>query len=283
MKILSLLSLVLLQLLPQATAEVELKSKFKNKFGQIIKVIFTNTDAKKTNWLGVYRTTDDATLDATDVLWASMCGDQASWNESCEAKESGTVRFKTADPDLGTNGNQMPLNPNKYKVCLMDGEEVPYTIVKCKVFQVRSLNAKHINESSLSLTKTRFDYGETISANYVTQLRIPNTWTGIFDVNEISNDTKELPDPIYWLYNACNNQLGNQPESENCSLRKKRGLITFDETSQDDGSWPAPPGSYVLCWSFFVNEPYRKFTCSGTFDIGDITGESLNVPSEIEN
>lgn len=251
-----------------------LKPRFNNKFGKAIRIGFENENATLTNFLAIYKHFEDPETSETSILWSGMCGDQTSWNTTdCPEQESGVVNFGVKDPYQGSDG-YFPLNTGKYKVCLMDGDDVPYDVLKCKIFKVKSIK-KYIADTKVTLTKTSFGYDEPIGAETFAPARVPNTWVGIYNASSIVDGMTELPDegpwtPWYWIYAACNNQVGNQPESEYCSLRKKKNDISLEAETQDSyyGYWPVDPGAYVLCLSYFMNPPYRMFSCSEEFMVG---------------
>lgn len=270
-KLVSFLSLAALQILP-STAEVFLKPRFNNKFGQMLRVRFTNEGETltSTNFLAIYNYRVDPVNSTTSILWSGMCGDQTSWDtDLCPPQERGIVTFGVKDPYQGSDG-YFPLNTGKYKVCLMDGDDVPYTVHVCKIFKVKGIQ-KYVPDTTVTLSKNTFMFEESITLQTYSPAKLPNTWVAIYNATDVDDDSEELPDvyPWYWLYTGCNNQLGDQPESENCSKRTKRNDISFEESTQDGyyGYWPIYPGNYIVCLSYYVNSPLRRFSCSEEFTV----------------
>jgi hypothetical protein len=279
---LPLLSLVFVQLLSLVTAqnEITIKVMEKIKFGQSIAVKFTNPNPLDTNWLGVYNSTVEDPAIANDLMWMYMCGNQ---DEGCAAKEKGTAVFKIAGNDT-TSALDYPLNPGKYKVCLMDAnprEDEVSEVLKCSPFQVEALNNALVTSSSVTPSKLTYTVGETISASYESKTKTPNVWIGIFTSDEIfpsSEPVKVLPNDDSYVYAACNNKEGNTGESEMCSKRTRRGFVDFTQESP-------PANTYVLCMCFNANKPYNKFVCSDEFIIKDdntSTEASIKVESPVK-
>jgi len=267
---------VFVQLLSLVTAQnkITLKVKKKIPFGKNILVRFTIPNPSDTNWLGVYKSTVEDPANASDMLWMYMCGNQQ--DEGC-TKEKGRAVFKIAGPDT-TSTADYPLNPGKYKVCLMnvtsgEDEDEVSELLKCSPFQVKALSNALVTSSKVTPIKTTYASGEVVSATYVSNTKSPNVWIGIFTPDEVTGT--QLPHDDTYVYAACNNKEGNTGESEMCSKRKKKGTVDFTEEN-------LPDGTYVLCMCFIANRPYNKFVCSDTFEIEGTTSElSLEVDSSI--
>jgi hypothetical protein len=275
---LPLLSLVFVQLLSLVTAQnkITLKVRKKIPFGKNILVKLTIPNSSDTNWLGVYGNTVEDPANVDSLLWMYLCGNQ---DEGCE-KDKGRAVFKIAGPDT-TSTADYPLNPGKYKVCLMNvtsgpGEEEVSEKLKCSPFQVKALSNALVQQSSVTPSKTTYAVGETISASYVSKTKTPNVWIGIFSPDEVTGKT--LPNDDSYVYAACNNKEGNTGESEMCRSKKKMGDVDFTQESP-------PAGTYVLCMCFNANRPYNKFVCSEEFDIEDdntSTEPSITVESPVD-
>jgi hypothetical protein len=271
---LSLLPLVLLQILPHATAQqATVKMRFKNKYGANLLVKFTNPNPSTSNFIGIYAK-DQNPVDGNYRIWSGMCGDQESQFDevACPPQTKGKIRYSLKGPDVSSYGD-LPLKPGTYKACLMDEGNV-YTIIKCKTFIIKAIPNNLIQASSITLHEdSSLVSGGLIKANYVSKTKTPAVWIGIFKPEEV---TSELPHYNYYLYAACNNKDGNT-DIKVCSKKKAKGVVEFVDES-------IPDGDYQLCMSFYDYSPYNKFICSETFSYGDGTGVtdlSLTVDDSI--
>merc|ERR550539_301376 len=266
-----ILTLVSLHIIKYTKAQIVSVTPAKVDFGSPFTVEFENRSPFASNWIGIYAAGYSSLED--EELWAGMCGDQDTWNtDACPPQSTGTISFKFTDPDQESD-SQFPINPGFYEACLSYEDSFGnYVKVTCTAFKVKSLPGTAITDSRLYLTTSSFlAVGDPITANFVADLEIPNTWIGIYD-NQVQPSLSELPgEPYLWVYSACNNQAGDQVETNNCAATKSSGSIQIDSTSQDRSmeSWPLGEGEYKLCMSFFNNSPYSKFVCSKKFLVGD--------------
>ena len=287
----TLILLVLLKLLPLAISSPILEYKpllGDDRFGKNIRLLYNYNNVTALNWIGIYPSGALTNVTTTDVLWSSLCGDQVSWNTTCDPTIEGDVRFRIAAPDQSSNG-EFPLNPGDYKSCLMEDREEPYTEIECIDFNVFPFPDTVSHTSSVTPNKTIYEYDETIDAKFYATVPTVNAWIGLFPADQVGKKITELPSkPANWVYIGCNNQDGNQPVSKYCNIRKADSSVQLNSTKFTVSSdWPIKEtGKYKLCLSYFNNPPYTEFACSDEikfkgFEI-KVSSSSLSFDSDIE-
>jgi len=245
--------LVLLLIDTAAVDEVIKLSKKKYKFGEEITVKFKNPNKPlESNWIGIYR--------KNVALWLYTCGSQLE--QDCDRKPSkkGKVTFRTEDPS-STKRQFFPVIAGSYSACLMDGNpnEPQYSakIGECKDFKVKQIPKKKLKNSSVTPLNLTFKVGEPIHASFETRTSFPNMWIGVFSANN-GKPKGEVGYSKFWVYSGCNNQKGDQKQSDQCANTREKGDISI--TNYQDG--PVPEGQYYLCLVYMVNYPFDRFTCS---------------------
>jgi len=253
-------------IMPSATISVPSEVEF----GSEIVVSFTNLAAASTNWIGIYDVDDDPAVSSDTLFWSSMCGSQEDWVEpECPAQSAGSVTFAATDPNLAYD-EQWPPSPGARKVCLMYDDYEP---IICENFIIKELPAGTTSSSTITTSKSSYDYSETISATFSVPVAIPNSWIGVYMAEDADNTMAAIPEPLGWLYAACNNVAGDQSETKNCAATATSGTVDIDGRFGPSprywkGSWPFGGGTYRVCLSFYWNTPNTKFVCSdNTFSI----------------
>ncbi len=254
----------------------------KMNFGSDFEVEFYNPGPNTSNWIGIF-----SKYGGTEALLSSnTCGkkneegekkskgggkSKKSKKSKCSPKESGTIDFSISGPDLNDASN-MPLNPGKYKACLMEGKN---TRIVCSNFEIDDIPQRDIYRTSLTPTNDKFGYGEGASVSFSSNRSLPvNAWIGIFGADDVNNNSKDLPKDSYTYaraYAGCNNRDGNESEQKACSIRKRYGTV-------DNFYGLIPVGTYRFCLSFFSNRPYTAFKCSDSFTV---KAPKLEIPSFI--
>jgi len=262
------LSLLLVNLL---AITAKLKVPKKHPFGKRVKVEFTVDEATKDDYIGIYNYKKGDPLDTNpfgeDIqFYVYLCGSQD--RVTCAAVEdgSGTVVFDGIDP-TEEYYDQWPLNPRSYKVCHVrqgedsNGDETGELIQNCKAMKVRISKKKKkkvTNKAYVKAVKNTYDFEETIEVDFDLAFKSQNSWVGIYTLDD-------LEDTIMWVYTGCNNVLGDQIESDDdsndCIKKRRKGLVTFDETNTGRSSqeWPLPVGEYVLKLEYYNNSPHDLF------------------------
>jgi len=262
------LSLLLVDLL---AITAELKVPKKHPFGKRVKVEFTVDEATKDDYIGIYNYKKGDPLDTNpfgeDIqFYVYLCGSQD--RVTCAAVEdgSGTVVFDGIHP-TEEYYDQWPLNPRSYKVCHVrqgedsNGDETGELIQNCKAMKVRiskKRKKKVRNKAYVKAVKNTYDFEETIEVDFDLAFKSQNSWVGIYTLDD-------LEDTIMWVYTGCNNVLGDQVESDDdsndCIKKRRKGLVTFDETNTGRSSqeWPLPVGEYVLKLEYYNNSPHDLF------------------------
>lgn len=145
-----------------------------------------------------------------------------------------------------------------------------YFTLKCENLTIKQLPASNATSlSTVSPIMSSYNVGETIGATFYASVAIQNSWIGVYRVSDADNSMNVIPEPLAWIYTACNNVAGDQNENNDCAARKTSGLVHIDGRFGSDrwlGNWPLPIDTYHVCLSFYDNEPFEKFVCSeGTF------------------
>jgi len=209
----------------------------------------------------------------TPLFWLYNCKSQTC-PDDYTPKERGVIKFNVKDP-VSEDLQQWPLPSGNYRTCLgtyVDEEDEDILIGKCRPFKVKPVPAKAINNLQLTNGKEVYSNGESITATFSTTNPILNSWVGIYKYID-NPPTMSFPEPMLWVYLGCNNQGGNQNESNNCSVKKKDGSIIINETSQDRSleSWPIDDGKYQLCIVLDNNTPYNNFKCFSSFEVKSLS------------
>jgi len=157
-------------------------------------------------------------------------------------------------------------------------DEYDYNLVTdCEKFTVEMKKEDLIEKSTITPLKDSFISGEAINGRFRFPQAMGNTWVGLY---RAQYDGTKPPhgnlacNSLLWTYTGCNNQKGDQEESENCAFKKKTGFITLDQQNWDydcfdcdEDVWPPPPGNYYLCISWLNEDPLDLFKCSEMFAI----------------
>jgi len=210
----------------------------------------------------------------TPLFWLYNCKSQTC-PDDYTPKERGVIKFNVKDP-VSEDLQQWPLPSGNYRTCLgtyVDEEDEDILIGKCRPFKVKSIPIQAINNLKLKNRKKVYGHGDSITATFSAPMPIVNSWVGIYKYID-NPPIMSLPEPMLWVYLGCNNQGGDQKESNDCSKKKKYGSITINETSQDplQESWPIDVGTYQLCIVLDNNTPYNNFKCFSQFEV-----ESLSI------
>ncbi len=234
-------------------------------FGEDIEVSFTYSKATNQNWIGIFEAGADTSSDSSVALWAFFCGDQITSN----CPNSGTAIFRASDPKTSYH-EEFPLNPQDYTACIMDQFYEPHYEIACKAFTVMDLPAHAVTNSTLTPSKSSYTFPEPIAADFFAAVPIQNSWIGVYRSSDISEGMSEIPEPLLRVYSACNNQQGDQLQSNYCASKVDNGSVTINTRA-------LPSGRYFLCMSFYSNQPYEKFICSSSSIDVDVSCNTTDV------
>ena len=247
---------------PTSAPDVEVKKKY--KYDTAIDVVFNNPGPPtSTDFVGLYEAPPGNVplnvLPSLDLrFWQYTCG---TGQEACRSNspQSGTLKFDVTDPKI-EDDSYWPPPPGKYRVCLgKEGSIGDVIIGKCQSFKVATPQKKVTGNRLKLKPKGSYKYGNVITIQYTWPFPTRNAWVGLYRFDG-SKPQKELEDTDWWVYAGCNNQSGDQSESDDCSKVKKKGIIKFQSND-------ISVGVYYICLSIYTNEPYTKFKCSKTFEI----------------
>jgi len=265
-----------MQLFTATVADIKVREKI--KYTQRILVSVNNPNApRKGDFIGIYPDPGKdvpmtSPLD-TPLFWLYTCKSQTC-TDDYKPKKWNLINFNVKDP-VSEDLQQWPLPSGNYRVCLGNRgyEEVGDTLIECIPFKVKSIPIQAINNLKLKNRKKVYGHGDSITATFSAPMPIVNSWVGIYKYID-NPPIMSLPEPMLWVYLGCNNQGGDQKESNDCSKKKKYGSITINETSQDplQESWPIDVGTYQLCIVLDNNTPYNNFKCFSQFEV-----ESLSI------
>lgn len=181
--------------------------------------------------------------------------------------DDGIVRFGVTDPATDY-GKLWPLSVGRYAVCLIHyaDDYVGYELLgSCQKLSVelhgrRKDTARH---ARLRPSKAEYAYGERIEAFFLTPVKIPNSWVGIFRYEGLVPTTQPLDNygEFLWVFTGCDNVEGDQAESNDCAVTSRRGTVSFqgNNTGRADLEWPLPPGDYFMAIVFSNNKPYATY------------------------
>ena len=86
-------------------------------------------------------------------------------------------------------------------------------IGECKDFKVKRILRKKLKKSSVMPLNLTFKVGEPIHTSFETRTSFQNMWIVFFSANN-SKLKGEVPDSKFWVYSRCNNQKGDQKQSD---------------------------------------------------------------------
>lgn len=95
--------------------------------------------------------------------------------------------------------------------------ETNFHEIGCVNFSVMNLPAHAVTNSTLSPFKSTYNAPEPITTEFFAAVPVQNSWIGIYRSSDIIQGMSAIPEPISWVYTACNNQKGDQLESTNCA------------------------------------------------------------------
>jgi len=186
---------------------------------------------------------------------------------ACPPQASGSVTFAGMDPDLESE-EQWPPSPGLKKACLMYDDDIPLV---CEEFTINELGTGIASSSTVETLELSYEVNETISVDFTVPVAIQNTWIGVYNSSDANNTMSSIPEPLAWVYAACNNVAGDQTENNDCAATASSGTVEIDGRFDADRwttGWPLLPDTYRVCLSFYNNDPYEEFICSeDTFDI----------------
>mmetsp|Transcript_19507 Transcript_19507/g.23244 ORF Transcript_19507/g.23244 Transcript_19507/m.23244 type:complete len:291 (+) Transcript_19507:131-1003(+) len=269
------LPLLLVNLLA-VTADTSVNFKRKIHFGRPVVVSF-NVDNPTTNdWIGIYRTNSKDSLSTNPVdtklrYWAHTCSgvQELDQSSSCaRPRTTGTVTFNGVDP-TEEYWDQWPLNPRKYKVCLMrktiddnveEGIELLADCVPLKINLGKKKKKKVANTAQVYALEPVVKYGVPFQVFFDSRFKVPNSWVGIYLPDNLKTE-------VMWVYTGCDNVLGDQElkppdptwvSSNDCLKKRKKGTVNFNATNTGRASqdWPLPEGEYVVRLEYLNNKPY---------------------------
>jgi len=243
-----------------ATANQTITVNRQYKFGQTIVVKFNNPEpALTSNWVGIFSKADDKS-----EVRLFTCGNFYSCTE--EPRQDGQVTFSARDPRVSYK-QWIPLKPGNYEACLLnDNGFTGYKdnlIGQCESFKIKSLKKKKLRKSRVWPTKKIFSYEESITVRFKGTFAVPNQWIAIY----ADDPDNKYPFDEYapWIYSGCGTDYGNQPQSQQCSIRRKKGEVEFNNTLHE--CWPIAVGKYRVYLVFSNNQPYTRFKRGGRFEI----------------
>jgi len=261
---LSLLLVNLLVVTGKIVVEPLSKIEFESPaiFAEQIEVKFESSETTTKDYIAIYRNTDLAKDPSLKPLFYSyLCGSQDK--VSCTALEAGegSVVFNGVDPSEAFK-RYWPPNPNKYKVCHRRLEKKRHTvdvrrhrrksqlIGECKVLQVKlpTSRLRILRRTDLMSVKETYKYGEEIQIKFKSGIETQNTWIQFYGSNVSCG---------MWLYTGCNNNVGDQDESDDCKETAKEGIVTFGPENVGNSwcAWPPPAGEYYFSIHFLMNYP----------------------------
>jgi len=189
-------------------------------------------------------------------------------------RANGEVTFSVKDT-ISELEDTFPLHSGKYRACIMDSSRDTHAHLACKRFKIKKMPRKHIEIAAVNPTKTSYEYGDPIDANFSTiKMSTVRQWIGIYPLSQVEShlagEEKELPRERIWIYTGCNNQTGDTING--CSIKNRKGSVSFNQhtldTTHPSSSWPLQQGQYALCMIFTYDRPYNYWKCSeSTFQI----------------
>jgi len=235
-------------------------------FAEQIEVKFESREATTNDYIGIYKygKNDDLTKNPSDrkpYFYSYFCGSQDK--VSCNALEAGegSVVFNGVDPSEAFKLH-WPLNPRKYKVCHMRLVNEKHTVEKprtrkksqligeCKELQVKLPIRKNkiLRKTVVNSVKEKYKYGEEIKIQFKSGIETQNSWIQIYGMYHIYG---------LWLYTGCNNNVGDQDQSDDCKETAKEGYVTFgpENVGVSGVDWPPPAGEYIIQFSYYYNYP----------------------------
>mmetsp|Transcript_18434 Transcript_18434/g.23203 ORF Transcript_18434/g.23203 Transcript_18434/m.23203 type:complete len:495 (+) Transcript_18434:156-1640(+) len=237
-------------------------------FSSDIVVSFTNDAPSWDNYLAIYDGTEAPVPPYDELFFTNMCGNQYALGPPiCPPQSSGSVTFAAPDPSV-ENYAEWALNPGYYTVCLVEfgSYTAPiFTALVCKNFLIKKLRGGTLSSSVVASSQSSYAYDESISVSFSVPIATQNAWIGVYRSDEADNSMRAIPEPMGWVYTACNNVAGDQSETNDCAATATSGTVDIDGrfgSAEWDESWPFPDGTYRVCLSYYNNEPYKKFVCS---------------------
>jgi len=263
------LPLLLVNLLA-VTADTSVNVKSKIHFSRPVVVSF-NVDNPTTNdWIGIYKTNPKDSLSTNPVdrkllFWAYTCSDRKSLPLDPTALTTGTVTFNGVDPSE-EYWDQWPLNPRKYKVCLMrktidqsveEGVELLADCVPLKINLGNKKKNKATNKAKVYALEPVVKFDVPFQVFFDSRFKVSNSWVGIYLPDNLKTE-------VMWVYTGCDNVLGDQElhptwdSSNDCIKKRKKGTVNFNATNTGRASqdWPLPVGEYVVRLEYLNNKPY---------------------------
>jgi len=301
------LSIFLLQILSAASAglrtenvdrELEqralLSVKTKHAFGKNIKVNFENPNPSKNvyTWIGVFKDTGGLPLDKIPdwSLFQAWLNDCDSQSDCSSVVKKGSVTFSAKDPKsyyysdyYGYGYGYFPFRQGKYIICYVNdvyeddddnAEASSELITNCKRTKVKNPKAKMKKKASIKPLKLNIGVGDAFKAKFNTPVVVVNQWVGLYAEEKGKAPKGDLDGKlILWGYTGCPTHDGDQKETTNCIKKKKKGTVTLNKNSLDDNctnedaTWPVPPGRYYMCVNFHANTPYNFHKCSQAIEV----------------
>eukprot|EP00551_Chaetoceros_affinis_P003811 CAMPEP_0203661302 /NCGR_PEP_ID=MMETSP0088-20131115/59540_1 /ASSEMBLY_ACC=CAM_ASM_001087 /TAXON_ID=426623 /ORGANISM="Chaetoceros affinis, Strain CCMP159" /LENGTH=479 /DNA_ID=CAMNT_0050523965 /DNA_START=197 /DNA_END=1637 /DNA_ORIENTATION=- len=237
-------------------------------FSSDIVVSFTNDAPSSKNYLAIYDATEAPVPPYDELFITNMCGNQYALGPPiCPPQSSGSVTFAAPDPSV-ENYAEWALNPGYYTVCQVEFSSYTapnYTAIVCKNFLIKKLRGGTLSSSVLTSSQSSYAYDESISVSFSVPIATQNAWIGVYRSDEADNSMRAIPEPMGWVYTACNNVAGDQSETNNCAATATSGTVDIDGrfgSARWQEYWPFPDGTYRVCLSYYNNKPYKKFVCS---------------------
>eukprot|EP00551_Chaetoceros_affinis_P006430 CAMPEP_0203683696 /NCGR_PEP_ID=MMETSP0090-20130426/47657_1 /ASSEMBLY_ACC=CAM_ASM_001088 /TAXON_ID=426623 /ORGANISM="Chaetoceros affinis, Strain CCMP159" /LENGTH=535 /DNA_ID=CAMNT_0050552851 /DNA_START=140 /DNA_END=1748 /DNA_ORIENTATION=+ len=236
-------------------------------FSSDIVVSFTNDAPSSKQYLAIYDATETLYPGDDELFFTNMCGNQYGLGPTiCPPQSSGSVTFAAPDPSVEYYA-EWALNPGYYTVCLMEySDSAPiFTAIVCKNFLIKKLRGGTLSSSVVASSQSSYAYDESISVSFSVPIATQNAWIGVYRSDEADNSMRAIPEPMGWVYTACNNVAGDQSETNDCAATATSGTVDIDGRFGSAGwqeYWPFPDGTYRVCLSYYNNEPYKKFVCS---------------------
>jgi hypothetical protein len=265
---LGLLTVMLLQLQQYISAQTVSLSKAKYKFDEKISVTWELSGYDpENNYLSIFHM--DVADDEDEAMYGYLCtGTQESGVvDGCDGSKTGdTIDFYATDPALEYD-EQWPLNPGQYRACLRFSGNIN---LACEQFTISAIPSDAAPYTALYPLKKTYKYGTPIKGRFYFPFTYTNTWVGLYRANDASHSSSEIEEPLMWLYTGCNNQEGNQKETNDCSKKKRKGNFQFDEKVEDRSELyfaEIIAGNYRFCISYLNNSPYVTFACSDKFAV----------------
>jgi len=266
------LPLLLVNLLA-VTADTSVTVKKQIGFGKRVVASF-NVDIPTTeDWIGIYRSDTNDNLSANPfekedpMFWAY------TKSISGNARTTGTATFNGIDPSEEWD-NQWPVNPGKYKVCLMresdddNGDESGELLADCvplKINLARKKRNRAKNKAQVWAPKKEVKFDEPFQIKFNSKFKVPNSSIMIYfpkDAEDVFSQNEAM-----WVYTGCDNVQGDQvpdpnwEKSNDCRKKRKKGTVNFNATNTGRAKqdWPLPVGEYVVRLEYYNNLPQALY------------------------